>query len=126
MLTVAQSSLASGLLLPESVLHSEWFAVLAAFVGINTVMYAAMAVAHILPKSYLSDWVTSGNRRSETRSIYPQEGVGETPDHHIEVSASVNDPGSERSRCWTERMTRTSRSTSSRTLPAIRSAIFVA
>ena len=34
----------AGLLLPESVLSSDWFAVLAAFVAINTVMYVTLAV----------------------------------------------------------------------------------
>ena len=61
----------TGILLPESVLHSSLFAVLAAFVAINTVIYACLALSNILPKLYLSDWITSRNRRSETRGIYP-------------------------------------------------------
>lgn len=65
---------AMGLLLPTSVLRSELFAVLAAFVAINTVMYAALSLAKLLPKQYPSDWFSSPNRRSESRSIYP-EGV---------------------------------------------------
>lgn len=60
-----------GLLLPESLLASDLFAVLAAFVAINTVMYVALAVAKMLPKVYFSDFVDRRNRRSETRSIYP-------------------------------------------------------
>ena len=60
-----------GILLPYSVLHTGWFAVLAAFVAINTVMYGALALAKILPKLYPSDWVRPINRRSQTRSIYP-------------------------------------------------------
>ena len=35
-------------LLPESVLHSGWFAVLAAFVAINTVMYVVLALAMLI------------------------------------------------------------------------------
>ncbi|HJR50695.1 MAG TPA: hypothetical protein VJ794_06280 [Gemmatimonadales bacterium] len=62
---------AQGLLLPESVLGSDLFAVLAAFVAINTVMYVALAIAKMLPKVYLGDFVNGRNRRSETRSIYP-------------------------------------------------------
>ncbi len=60
-----------GVLLPESVLHSEMFAILAAFVAINTVMYASLAIAKIMPKVYLSDWVRRRHERSETRSIDP-------------------------------------------------------
>ena len=58
-----------GLLLPEGVLHSEWFAVLATFVALNTVMYCALA--KVLPKVYVTDWIHTRNRRAETRSIYP-------------------------------------------------------
>lgn len=64
-------ALPTGLVLPESLLHSQWFAVWATFVAINTLMYAALSVAKILPKIYPSDWVHGRNRRTETRSIYP-------------------------------------------------------
>lgn len=60
-----------GLLLPESFLASELFTVLAAFVAINTVMYVVLAIAKMLPKVYISDFFDRRNRRSETRSIYP-------------------------------------------------------
>ena len=69
--TAAGPIVQSGLHLPESVLHSSMFAVLAAFVAINTVIYASLALANILPKVYPSDWGTDRNRRTETRSIYP-------------------------------------------------------
>ena len=59
-------------LLPESVLHSGWFAVLAAFVAINTVMYVVLATATVLPKVHVSDWFTSRDRRTLNRSIYPE------------------------------------------------------
>jgi hypothetical protein len=62
---------AHGLVFSESVLHSEWFAVLAAFVAINTVMYCVLTIAKMLPKVYVADWVTSANRRAESRSIHP-------------------------------------------------------
>lgn len=61
----------TGLLLPSSVLQSPWFSILAAFVAINTVMYAALAIAKMLPKIYIGDWIHHRERRSETRSIYP-------------------------------------------------------
>ncbi|BBE24182.1 hypothetical protein MN0502_30650 [Arthrobacter sp. MN05-02] len=65
----------TGILLPESVLHTDLFAILAAFVAINTVLYASLALAGVLPKIYPTDWVTSRNRRTETRSIYPDAEV---------------------------------------------------
>ncbi|MHA7175636.1 hypothetical protein ACX80D_03185 [Arthrobacter sp. Sr24] len=64
-------SLPTGVVLPESMLHSEWFAVWATFVAINTLMYAALSIAKILPNIYPTDWFLGRNRRSETRSIYP-------------------------------------------------------
>ncbi len=60
-----------GLLFPESVLSSELFAVLATFVAINTVMYAALAVVRVLPKGQAPGWLRSGRTRGETRSIHP-------------------------------------------------------
>jgi hypothetical protein len=61
----------AGILLPESFLQSDFFAVLATFVAINTVLYVTMAVAKILPKVYAAEWFRGRNRRAETRSIYP-------------------------------------------------------
>ena len=60
-----------GVLLPESILGSELFGVLAAFVAINTILYVTLAVAKMLPKVYVGDWIGSRNRRGETRSIRP-------------------------------------------------------
>lgn len=60
-----------GMLLPESTLHSEWFAVLSVFVAVNTVLYLTLAILQLVPKAYLSDWVDQRNRRGESRSIYP-------------------------------------------------------
>jgi hypothetical protein len=62
----------TGIVLPEAVLHTSVFAILAAFVAINTVIYASLALANVLPKIYPTDWVTNRNRRTETRSIYPE------------------------------------------------------
>lgn len=63
-----------GILLPESSMRSDAFAVLAAFVAINTVMYMALAVAKMLPKVYVTDWFTHRDRRGQTRSIHPDPG----------------------------------------------------
>ncbi|WP_253907971.1 hypothetical protein [Arthrobacter sp. H20] len=71
MINAAVLELPTGILLPESIVHTELFAVLAAFVAINTVMYGALAASKVLPKLYPSDWVSGRNRRSETRSIHP-------------------------------------------------------
>jgi hypothetical protein len=59
-------------MLPAAILQSQVFAVLAAFVAINTVMYGALALGKMLPKVYPTDWVTSRNRRAENRSIHPE------------------------------------------------------
>ena len=59
-------------LLPEQVLHTPWFTVLASFVALNTIMYCALSLPKVLPKVYLSDWIPSTNRRAQTRSIYPE------------------------------------------------------
>lgn len=61
----------AGLLFPESLLSSEWFAILATFVAINTVMYAALAVVKVLPKLHMPGWLRSRHERGETRSIRP-------------------------------------------------------
>jgi hypothetical protein len=64
-----------GILLPEGLLQHELFAVLAAFVAINTVVYVTLAVAKVLPKVYVGDWIGPRNRRAETRSIRPDAPV---------------------------------------------------
>ena len=61
-----------GIFLPESVLYSDFFATLATFVAINTVMYAALAIGKIMPRIYLGDLIPGRRRRLETRSIYPE------------------------------------------------------
>jgi hypothetical protein len=60
-----------GILLPESIMHSQWYDVLAVFVAVNTVLYLTLSIIKLLPKAYLSDWVVQRNRRAESRSIYP-------------------------------------------------------
>jgi hypothetical protein len=64
-----------GVLLPESFLRSPFFAVLATFVAINTVMYLSLAIAKMLPKVYVSDHLPSSNRRGETRSIHQSDSA---------------------------------------------------
>ena len=64
-----------GVLLPDSLLQNALVAVLAAFVAINTIFYVTLAVAKILPKAYVRDWIDSRNRRAETRSIDPDAPV---------------------------------------------------
>lgn len=60
-----------GILFPASMLSSEWFAVLSAFVAINTVLYTVLAIAKILPKIYVSDLWHRRDRRLVNRSIHP-------------------------------------------------------
>lgn len=64
-----------GILLPESTLREEFVAVLAAFVAINTIVYVTLAVAKIMPKVYVTDLLSTRNRRSETRSIDPDAPI---------------------------------------------------
>jgi hypothetical protein len=68
--------LPTGALFPESTVHSDLFAVLAAFVAINTLMYVALAIAKMLPKIYVGDWVRTPQRRARTRSIHPEKAPG--------------------------------------------------
>lgn len=60
-----------GILFPESLVRSHAFAILAAFVAINTVVYVALSIAKALPKIYLSDHLPRRYSRAETRSIHP-------------------------------------------------------
>ncbi|QSR29211.1 hypothetical protein CFI00_01580 [Nocardioides sp. S5] len=64
-----------GVLLPDSILRHEAIAVLAAFVAINTIVYVTLSVAKMLPKVYVSDWLSTRNRRAETRSIHPDAPI---------------------------------------------------
>ena len=60
----------TGFLLPESVLQSDWFSVLATFVAINTIIYVVLGIIKVLPKVRLRRH-RGASRRSETRSIHP-------------------------------------------------------
>ena len=59
-------------ILPESLMHTAWFATLTLFVAINTVLDLTLAIVKLLPKAYVSDWFDHRNRRTETRSIFPE------------------------------------------------------
>lgn len=90
MVSLALMPPSTGLLLPESFLQSGLFSVLAAFVAINTVIYSALAVVKVLPKVYPSDWVTSRNRRAQSRSIYPDQQPATTLDAPSETSRPLD------------------------------------
>lgn len=62
---------AMGIVFPESLIRSQSFAILTAFVAINTVIYVALTVAKALPKIYVTDHIPRRYERAETRSIYP-------------------------------------------------------
>jgi hypothetical protein len=69
------SALLGGVLLPDSVLKTEFFAVLAAFVAINTLLYVTLSIAKILPKAHPLDWwyrLRHRDRRRATRGIHPE------------------------------------------------------
>jgi hypothetical protein len=65
-------NLISGLLLPESFLHSRFFLILATLVALNTVVYAALSLVHLLPKWFRPSWLRGHRQRAATRSIYPE------------------------------------------------------
>ncbi|MFF2315063.1 hypothetical protein ACFVTE_02205 [Arthrobacter sp. NPDC058097] len=77
----------TGLVLPEALLFTDWFRVMAAFVAVNTVMYAALAVAKVLPKVQPPDW--RRGQRSETRGIYPE---GHKEESREKVAAGSREP----------------------------------
>ena len=52
-------------------LQTTWFSVLASFVAINTMIYATVSFISVLPRLYPTEWLSSRNTRTETRSIYP-------------------------------------------------------
>ena len=58
-------------LLPDSLLQTEVVSVLAAFVAINTIIYVTLAFAKMLPRVYVTDWISSRARRGESRVIHP-------------------------------------------------------
>ncbi|WP_203043313.1 hypothetical protein [Pimelobacter simplex] len=60
-----------GILFPESLVRTHAFAVLAAFVAINTMVYVTLSVAKALPKVWVRDYLPRGYERAETRSIHP-------------------------------------------------------
>ena len=86
--------LPAGILFPESVLQSPFITVLAAFVAVNTVIYATLAVAKLFPSVRWGGLFPSRRRRSETRSIFPEsvrrDVAQESRDAHVSpVTASL-------------------------------------
>lgn len=63
--------IALGILLPEGLLATPFFAVLSTLVALNTLIFVTLAVAKMLPRIYLSDVLGHRGRRRETRSIHP-------------------------------------------------------
>lgn len=57
--------------LSSEILTSRPIQVLAAFVAVNSLIFVVLALMSIFPRLYPSSWFTSRDRRSETRSIYP-------------------------------------------------------
>lgn len=64
-----------GLLLPASFLHSEAFLTLSTLVALNTIVYAGLSIAHVIPKWLRPIWFRKKAHRAETRSIYPDGPV---------------------------------------------------
>jgi uncharacterized membrane protein len=66
-------------MIPESILSTDWFAALAAFVAINTAIYVTLAIIKTLPRIYFRDYLPRTYQRAETRSIYPDAKEGGQP-----------------------------------------------
>ncbi|WP_082677855.1 hypothetical protein [Leucobacter chromiiresistens] len=62
----------TGLLFPEEILSSEWFGVFATVVAINTLIYVVLGVSKLVPVIRFGRKGSGRNRRTETRSIYPE------------------------------------------------------
>jgi hypothetical protein len=62
--------------LPDNIMNTPWSVALSTFVAVNTLLYLTLAIVKTLPKAYLSDWIDQRNRRSESRSIYPDVAAG--------------------------------------------------
>lgn len=60
-----------GLLLPDAFMETRFFVILATLVALNTVIYAALSVVHVIPHWFRSSWLRRNRKRSMTRSIYP-------------------------------------------------------
>lgn len=67
-------------MIPDTVLASEWFAALAAFVSINTAIYVTLAILKTLPRIHPGDHLPRRYQRSETRSIHPDAPEGRPQD----------------------------------------------
>ena len=83
----------TGILLPESVLYSDWFGIFAAFVAINTVIYVLLSVSKLFPVIHFGRKKQGFELRTETRSIYP-DGVRPEDGPAIEQGGG-SDPGSD-------------------------------
>ena len=64
----------AGILLPETLLQSDWFSILATFVAINTVIYVVLGIVKVLPKIRRRGHA-GASRRTETRSIHPDAAL---------------------------------------------------
>ena len=90
MMTVAVV-LPTGVLLPESILQSDSFEILATFVALNSLMYATLAVLKILPKGYALSRFNGRYRRIQNRSIYPEPLGPEASDSGEHASGPAED-----------------------------------
>ena len=87
----------SGILLPSSVLQSQFFAILAGFVAVNTLMYVTLAIAKMLPRIYVSDLLRRRDRRRAPPRHRPRRGAAD-PARLIRQSAPVRSARVDRAR----------------------------
>jgi hypothetical protein len=66
------ATMIQGILLPESFMQSRFFVILATLVAINTTIFAALSLMHLIPKWIRAGWLRRNRKRRITRSIYPE------------------------------------------------------
>lgn len=81
------------MLIPTSLLDSEFFHVLATFVALNSLIYATLAVLKVVPKGYSFVRFDGRNRRRQNRSIYPDAPAAGPSSSGGQPSASDAEPG---------------------------------
>ena len=90
----------TGIVFPETILHTGITATLSTMVAVNAVMFAALALARILPKIHLHDRKRQRHELPVTRSTHPTSPVQNRPGRHraIPQDPRTSQPGTPASR----------------------------
>ena len=91
--------LPSAALLPEWILDTDFFQILATFVALNSLMYATLAVLKVLPRGYAFSRFSGRNRRRANRSIYPEPSAQDRVDIREHASALADERPNDPAEC---------------------------